>query len=120
MLNTDKTQLKEEVTEEGRRINRSGGPIMMSPGGTLLSFDSKEASTIDGNDGNGSDLAQLSSELGNMSVLHTNPMSTEIRSSGDDLNFSLRELFGGAIIAKIPDTYLDVSDVRQVPDHVRH
>jgi hypothetical protein len=31
--------------------------------------------------------------------------------------FETRELYGGAITASIPSTYIDASDIRQIPDH---
>jgi hypothetical protein len=33
------------------------------------------------------------------------------------MNFTERLLFGGAISAEIPSTWIDISDIRQVPDH---
>ena len=32
-------------------------------------------------------------------------------------DFDVRELFGGAIISRLPRDYIDASDLRQIPDH---
>ena len=32
-------------------------------------------------------------------------------------DFDIRELFGGAIISRLPRDYIDASDLRQIPDH---
>ena len=32
-------------------------------------------------------------------------------------DFSMRELFGGAIISRLPKDFIDASDLRQIPDH---
>ena len=112
----------EEEGEGGRPILKNAGPVLMSPGGTLnfnvpmtpvpLHRESFFPSTTKA--------ASSSSHTPTTPQRETPPISVRSK-KGERTKLSRtpvrRELFGGAITIMLPETFEDVSILREIPDH---
>lgn len=117
------------AADSGGRKEYKDGPILISPGGTMTN--TADASkcieeaigAISAIDSKLPVLTALSLEEPAESSRGSSPLKSpqslvspalsEVTRKGCDV----RELFGGAITAILPPSYLDASDIRQVPDN---
>ncbi len=93
------------------------GPFLMSPGGN---FHEAQFNSID----NAEDVSQEQEEMvfafptsASISNEPTPPLKSTIPVPLSSKLISTKRLFGGAISISLPDTFEDVSSLRQVPDH---
>lgn len=84
------------------------GPILMTPGGTLVEHEKIAKSVF---------LDSMSLRNPHESFSAANKGDITESKFGDDSEYGKRDLFGGAITLCLPHTFDDVSIIRQVPDH---
>lgn len=113
----------DETAPKGRQAKCQDGPLLMSPRGSLsrpLTYQEldSEGKTGRSESKDDSDYMDTGSDDEAPRVL-SRDIITQRRhlSSISDSKSTLRDLFGGAITMNIPESYKDVSDLRQVPDH---
>jgi len=101
-------------TEQGGRpVLKNAGPVLMSPGGTL-NFNVPQTPSFP------ADSAGTQREGFSVGASPTPPPGQpQAKTGGEPRSRApvLRELFGGAISLQLPETYEDVSLLREVPDH---
>lgn len=83
------------------------GPILMTPGGTLVEHEKVNKSVF----------LDSMSLRNSAETVHTTNKGVKSIDSVDDSEYSKRSLFGGAITLVLPNSFEDVSVIRQVPDH---
>ena len=102
-----------EEGESGRPVLKNAGPVLMSPGGTLnfnvpMTPDTKLHESF------------FPCNTPATPIRETPPSSVRSK-KGDRMKLSRapvrRELFGGAITIMLPETFEDVSVLREIPDH---
>lgn len=120
-----------EKDQQVERAVVSQGPLLMSPGGTFELFSSVSSSSGELMSPGFSTSAsptpiqsfvespQEAKDMSNDTITIASKSGDRSYISCDDtvMTFTSRELFGGAITVKLPDSFEDVSAVRQVPDH---
>ena len=109
-----------EQTQGGRPVLKNAGPVLMSPGGTL-NFNvpqtpKGQAAAVAADGGSAGGIHEGFSVCSPGQKKKDNDKG---KIKGHTLSRApvLRELFGGAITLQLPETYEDVSMLREVPDH---
>ena len=106
-----------EKGEGGRPVLKNAGPVLMSPGGTLnfnvpMTPDTKQHESF---------FPSTTSNSTPATPQRETPPSSVRPKKGDRMKLSRtpvrRELFGGAITIMLPETFEDVSVLREIPDH---
>jgi hypothetical protein len=108
----------EEEGEGGRPVLKNAGPVLMSPGGTLnfkvpMTPDTKQRESF---------FPSTTKASHTPTTPQRETPTINVRSKkGEKTKLSRtpvrRELFGGAITIMLPETYEDVSILREIPDH---
>ena len=112
---SDTTGATSSGIAEGRRVV-SAGPILLSPSGSLRpqslaqprGGERHEAFLLGGAESGSGGSGGSGGNSGT---------AMDIGVDNDSMDGALKGLFGGAIQVKIPNTFDDISTVRQVPDH---
>ena len=115
----------EEEGEGGRPVLKNAGPVLMSPGGTLnfnvpMTPDTRQHESFFPSATTAGSSSSSSSNTPVTPQRETQPISIrskKVERTKLSRTPVRRELFGGAMTIMLPETFEDVSVLREIPDH---